>query len=73
MRIFYTTTNNGDGSSSVSFYESQECIDMLEESDPETYGSGEGGSYFDVEGTITGITIETMEDVLAQIADMQDE
>lgn len=72
MRIFYTTTNNGDGSSSVAFYDSQECIDKLEEHDPETYGSGEGGSYFDVEGTITGITIETMEDVLEEIGDDED-
>ncbi len=69
MRVFYTTTDNGDGSSSVSFYESKECIELLEEANPETYGSGEGGSYFDVEGTITGITIETLEDVKAEIAD----
>lgn len=67
MRIYYTTTNNGDGSASVSFYESQECIDLLEEDDPETYGMGEGGSFFDVEGTITGITVETLADVQAEI------
>lgn len=61
MRVFYTTSDGGDGSSSVSFFESQKCIDMIEEADPDTYGSGEGGSWFEVpDGTpVTGITIHT--------------
>ena len=67
MRIYYTTVNGGDGSASVQFFDSQECITLLEEHDPEGYGIGEGGSWMDIEGTVTGITIETIETVKAQI------
>ena len=66
MRIYYTTCNNGDGSASVRFFESQECIDYLEENDPEGFGSGEGGSYMDIEGTVTGIEIEKFEDIKSE-------
>lgn len=69
MRIYYTTTNGGDGSASVDFFESQDLIDMLEEHDPETYGMGEGGSWFDIEGTISGITIRNRISVDKEIAD----
>jgi len=75
IRIYYTVKNGGDGSSGVSFYESRECIDLLEEHDPEGYASGEGGGYFEIvvdghfepEEQIQGITIETLEDVKKQI------
>jgi hypothetical protein len=71
LRVYYTTANNGDGSSSVKFFESQECIDLLEEHDPDSYGSGEGGSYFDIEGAITFQSnwekIQTLEQVKALI------
>lgn len=70
MRIWYTGTDNGDGSLSVSFYESQECIEKLEEAIPEYY-RGEGGSWFEVpDGTvITGIDIQTVADVDQEIED----
>lgn len=72
MRVFYTATNNGDGSSSVEFFDSQECITKLEDKDPEGYSCGEGGSSFDVpDGTvITGIEIHTMADVDEQLSAM---
>ncbi len=70
MRIYYTCSNNGDGSSSVRFYESQECIDLLEDKDPEGYAGGEGGGYFYVEGTVTGLDIETLEQVKEDLEDM---
>lgn len=66
MKIYYTTSNNGDGSASVHFFESQECIDLLEEHDPETWGMGEGGSSFNLEGT-HDLSIDTLEDVKAMI------
>lgn len=69
MRIFYTTVDNGDGSSSVQFFDSKECIKFLEDVDPEGYHAGEGGSWFDIEGTISGITILTMNDVLEEYDD----
>jgi len=70
MRIWFTGTDGGDGSLGVSFYESRECIELLEEHYPETY-RGEGGDWFEVpDGTvITGITIETLEDVKAEIGE----
>ena len=75
MRVYYTTTNNGDGSASVSFFESQAAINALEDADPETYGSGEGGGFFDVpDGTeVTGITIYSEERVMAAIAFEEEE
>lgn len=68
MRIYYTAANNGDGSSSVKFYESQECIDRLEEDDPEGYGGGEGGGSFNVEGA-TDLKITTLDEVKQEIED----
>lgn len=67
--IYYTGTDNGDGSVGVSFYESRECIEKLEECDPEGH-RGEGGGRFTVEGNITGITIQTMADVDEYLSDM---
>lgn len=63
-RVYYTTTNNGDGSSSVEFFETQEQIDELEEEDPETYGMGEGGSWFEIsdDAVIEGINIQKVVD-----------
>lgn len=46
MRIYYTGVDQGDGSLSVEFYDSQEAIDYLESEVPEYY-RGEGGGYFD--------------------------
>jgi hypothetical protein len=67
--IYFTGVDNGDGSISVSFYESQECIDLLEEHDPECH-RGDGGGQFTVEGEIEGIEIETLEDVRGYLRDM---
>lgn len=69
--IYYTGTDGGDGSVSVSFYDSQKCIDLLEEHCPEYY-RGEGGGCFTVEGEIRGIDIETLEDVKQYLKDMHD-
>lgn len=71
MKIFYTTCDNGDGSSSVEFFDSQECIDYLEdeETGDEAYWSGEGGSWFEVpDGTVITFPsayhkIKTLEEV----------
>jgi len=68
MRLLYTTANNGDGSSSVEFFYDQESIDLLEQADPETYAGGEGGSWFDVDGPVTGTEIHTLENVKKAIA-----
>lgn len=72
MKVFYTTCNNGDGSSSTEFFESSECITRLEDKDPEGYGQGEGGGSFEVpDGTvIVGIEIKTMADVDEQLSAM---
>jgi hypothetical protein len=45
MRIWYLVGNSGDGSSSVRFLDSQEAVDHLIETDPDTYSDGDGGSY----------------------------
>ncbi len=71
-RVFYTGSDGGDGSIGVEFYDSQECIDLLEEALPEDY-RGEGGGWFDVEGEITGINIQTMNDVRQHVSWMTDE
>ena len=71
MKIFYITANNGDGSSSTEFYDSQECIDYLTDDDrcDERYMDGAGGSYgsFEVPDAteIKGIRIHTMSDLRA--------
>lgn len=72
MRIYYTGTDGGDGSLGVQFFESQECIDLLEEHDMETY-RGEGGGWFDVEGTIFGIEIQTLDQVKEEIGEENEE
>jgi hypothetical protein len=72
VRVFYTTKNCGDGSAVVRFFESQACIDALEEHDPEGYGMGEGGSSFWVEGTIS-VKIATLKDVQNDIGATDEE
>lgn len=67
MRIYYTGTDNGDGSIGVRFFDSIECIDKLEEYEG---FRGEGGGSFEVEGIITGIEIETMAEVDKYLEDM---
>lgn len=67
--IYYTTSDNGDGSSSVQFFDCQEAIDILEEHDPEGYGCGEGGSSFEIDGEITGIDIKTLAQAQEQVAE----
>lgn len=67
--IYYTAVDCGDGSLSVNFYDSHECIDLLEEYDLEG-ARGEGGGSFTVDGDIHGLTIETIEDVKEYLTDM---
>ena len=62
-RIFYTGVDYGDGSLGTAFFESKECIDLMEEHDPQTY-RGEGGSSFMVSGETVGLDIMSMRDVL---------
>jgi len=50
--IYYTVRNNGDGSGSVEFFYDKECINLLENHDPETYASGEGGGSFNYTGEL---------------------
>jgi hypothetical protein len=58
MRIYMTTCDGGDGSASIEFYESQECIDWLESDeneDSDYYQMGEGGTWIEVpDGTEVG-------------------
>jgi hypothetical protein len=62
MRIYYTAVDQGDGSLGVRFYESQECIELMEQYDLEGF-RGEGGFFFDVEGS-HNIDVKTMDDVV---------
>ena len=62
MRIYYTAVDNGDGSLGVEFFESQECINRLEDTLPEYY-RGEGGGYFDVFEIPIKMRLQTIEDV----------
>lgn len=66
--IYYTAVNGHDGSASVAFFECGECIDLLEEHDPETYSMGEGGSSFVVNGT-TDLQVRTLASVKKQVED----
>lgn len=75
-QIYYTSCNNGDGSSSTEFFESQDCINLLEEHDPESYAGGEGGSSFtvvedggwgDISEILPDLRIRTMVEIKAQI------
>lgn len=65
-KIFYTTADNGDGSSSVWFFESQECIQALENHDPGTWAAGEGGGSFLCE-RISEVDVLTIADVMGII------
>lgn len=67
--IYYTATDDGDGSLGVSFYDSQEAIDLLEEHDLEG-ARGEGGGSFTVDGNVSGLHIETIDDVREYLKDM---
>jgi hypothetical protein len=69
MKVYYTGQDCGDGSLHVRFFDSRECIEELEERDPESF-RGEGGGNFTVDGTITGISIETMDDVKTYLKDV---
>lgn len=69
--IWFTTSDNGDGSSSVEFSDNADSIDYLEEHDPEGYGSGEGGSSFEIDGEITGVEIQTLDQVKARFIDAE--
>lgn len=62
-RIYYTGTDMGDGSLGVAFFESRECVELMEEHDPATY-RGEGGGSFMVSGEVAGIEVQTLRDVL---------
>lgn len=67
--IYYASYNQGDGSAGVRFFEDQECIDLLEEHDLEGFGQCEGGGSFEVNGSISGIEIETLDDVKEYLID----
>lgn len=67
-KIFYTVSDNGDGGSSVRFFESQECIDTLEDKNSDVWASGEGGGSFYADN-IQGIKIYTMSDVISSLED----
>ncbi len=66
MKLYYTGVDNGDGSIGVEFFDSQECIDLLEETDPERY-RGEGGGWFETETPI-GL-YQTIDDVKIEIGE----
>jgi hypothetical protein len=67
--IWYTTVDAGDGSYYVRFFESEECITLMGEHDPEGYSDGDGcvAWSFTVDGEITGIEVTTLEEVKAEI------
>ena len=70
MRIYYTGVDAGDGSIGVEFFNSPECITLLEDAMPEYY-RGEGGGSFEV-GYFNGINVETLQDVRARIKEWND-
>lgn len=49
-KYFYTARDNGDGSASIEWFESQDAIDFAESEWPEEYGAGEGGGWIEVDG-----------------------
>lgn len=72
MQVFYISANNGDGSTTVEFYDSKACVEYLTDEDGpntdfERYVDGDGGSYgsFTVpDGTlITGVRIRSLSDI----------
>lgn len=70
MRIYVATVNGGDGSYSIEFYNSREAIELLYDNDCENYGCNESFSSFELEGTITGISILTIEDAREYLYNM---
>lgn len=75
--MYYTTVNNGDGSSSVEFFYDRESIELLEEHDPETYSGGEGGGSFQYSGDLVfayeWLEPQTLEQVKADILGGEEE
>lgn len=43
MKIYLITSDNGDGSSSIEFWD-EDITDLLEEDDPESYWGNEGSA-----------------------------
>lgn len=78
--LFYTTVNAGDGSYYTRFFDSEECVNLLAEHDPEAYSDGDGGPAESFEVVIDGtfefsevfpdLKISTLEQVKAEIADI---
>jgi hypothetical protein len=66
--IWFLGANPQDSNLGVRFFESQDCIQRLKEHSPNVYGNVEPGS-FTVDGTITGIKVETMADVVENSGD----
>jgi hypothetical protein len=74
MILYYINADAGDGSSYTEFYDSQECIDYLCDTDNgfEQYWDGDGGSWGTIEITgevVTKGKVRTMADILADRAD----
>ncbi len=71
MIIYYTGVDCGDGSISVRFFSDERCIPLLEEYDMESY---RGGRFeMPVEAAyLSGLTISSYEDVLAEIKEYQE-
>lgn len=65
MKVFYLTTNNGDGSSSVQFFKNEETAQQLlsDDGDLEAYGCNEGQVYsFEINGDNIVTNIDFFED-----------
>lgn len=74
MIIYYTGVDCGDGSISVRFFSDERCIPLLEEYDMEGY-RGEGGGRFEIPvevALLSGLTISSYDDVLAEIKEYQE-
>ena len=69
MIVYYTGTDNGDGSLGVSFFDSREAIEYLEEFDPETY-RGEGGGQFECDNFSK--KLRTLEDARQEYLEYQE-
>jgi hypothetical protein len=69
--IYYAGKNNGDGSIGVEFFESQECIDLLMETDPEAYGGCEGGGFFTTYSGVSDICVVTLDEVKERIKERE--
>lgn len=58
MKIYYMTSDNGDGSASTHFYKDgpgvEARLEAMIEGDPESYGGNEGGpGEFEITGEVT--------------------